>query len=328
MEQVIQHVERFDPADENMGRLIGSEHRARYWWAADIVSGKDVLDAGCGVGYGAQILARAGAKSVIGVDIDPRAVEQAKKNADSHGDTMVEGDLCNLPFEDGCFDLVVCFEVIEHLKDADKALAEFRRVLRREGMLIVSTPNPDVYVGGNEHHYREFRPHELFGAVSERFTNAVSYRQQSYLASIVEPTSDDTAAAADEPASTKLLRTASRETGAETYGIVLAGNGELPSLGSIVALGETFEVKWWLEQVTNHAREATHAAEREGAATIRLQETSAALVKANQELAQIPLLQHQIAVLQEAHSEFLSSRSWRLTAPLRWRGLRRFLRRH
>jgi len=63
--------ERFDPDSPSVG-LMDAERLARYWWAAQAVGGKDVLDTGCGVGQGARILADAGAK-VIGVSPDPVA---------------------------------------------------------------------------------------------------------------------------------------------------------------------------------------------------------------------------------------------------------------
>src|SRR5215207_137502 len=57
------HLERFDPG-AGSGRLIDAEHRGRYWWAAQVAPGRDVLDAACGTGYGSAILRTAGAKSV------------------------------------------------------------------------------------------------------------------------------------------------------------------------------------------------------------------------------------------------------------------------
>jgi 2-polyprenyl-3-methyl-5-hydroxy-6-metoxy-1,4-benzoquinol methylase len=69
--------ERFDPQAMH-GRLIEAEHLARYWWAAALEAGKRVLDAGCGTAYGSEILARAGASEVVGVDLDQAVVETAR----------------------------------------------------------------------------------------------------------------------------------------------------------------------------------------------------------------------------------------------------------
>jgi 2-polyprenyl-3-methyl-5-hydroxy-6-metoxy-1,4-benzoquinol methylase len=148
-------LERFDPG-EDAGKLIDSEHRGRYWWAAQAVAGRDVLDAGCGVGYGLEVLATAGAASVTGVDIDEGAVERARERRVAG--EILTGDLRKLPFEDESFDVVVCFETIHHVADGERALGELHRVLRPGGLLLISSPSPDVYQRGNEHHVHEYRP--------------------------------------------------------------------------------------------------------------------------------------------------------------------------
>jgi len=328
MEQAVRHPERFDPR-EGEGTLIDTEHRARYWWASRAVAGRDVLDAGCGVGYGIEILASAGASSVSGVDLDPAAVEEAERRLGGSAAAIVEGDLQDLPLDDESFDAVVCFEAIEHVEDGGRALAELRRVLRPDGLLLVSSPNPDVYPSGNEHHVHEYRPAELAAAVGEHFAHVKGYRQHAWLASTIEPADPDAASPAGERRErAEIRRTAGLEAGGETYGIVAASDRELPAVRDLVVLGSAFEVDWWSEQVTgteNHARQAlAQSAAREAAATERLRETAAALLDANQELAQIPLLRHRMEVLQEQYDhvcelcvEMQGSTSWRVTAPLR-----------
>ena len=63
---------------EMAGGLIEAEHRARYWWASAAVRGREVLDAGCGEGYGLVTLAAAGASRLIGVDLSEEAVHRAR----------------------------------------------------------------------------------------------------------------------------------------------------------------------------------------------------------------------------------------------------------
>ena len=254
------HPERFDPNGAT-GKLIDSEHRGRYWWASRVVAGKDVLDAGCGVGYGIEILASAEAARVTGVDIDLAAVEEARSRFSERAGAIVQGDLHDLQLADDSFDVIVCFETIEHLENAERALAEFRRVLRPDGLLLVSSPNPDVYPSGNEHHLHEYRPTELAAAVGEHFSYVTSYRQHAWLASVIEPAVDDvrrtTVGEWREP--WEIRRTATLEPGGETFGIIVAGDARLPVFADVVALGSTFEVDWWSEQVANGRKETEKA---------------------------------------------------------------------
>jgi 2-polyprenyl-3-methyl-5-hydroxy-6-metoxy-1,4-benzoquinol methylase len=71
------------------------------------------------------------------------------------------GDVRELPFGDGMFDLVVCFETIEHVADPERLLAELRRVMAGDGLLFVSTPNKREYLVENELHKREFSTRSL-----------------------------------------------------------------------------------------------------------------------------------------------------------------------
>ncbi len=140
---------------------LWNEHVARYLFAARPAAGKRVLDAGCGAGYGAAILAEH-ARWVSGVDIAREAVEYAQAHYERPNLAFVQGSVTALPFPEASFDLVVCFEVIEHLIDGQAMLAELRRVLAPEGICLISTPNRLYYSeargasGPNPYHFREF----------------------------------------------------------------------------------------------------------------------------------------------------------------------------
>ncbi len=354
------HPERFDP-EGTEGALIATEHVGRYWWAAQAVAGKEVLDAGCGVGYGMAILASAGAASVTGVDIDKDAVDEA---VDRLGDAFAvrQGDLRDLSLPDDAFDVVVCWETIEHMEDGERAIGEFRRVLRPGGLLLISSPNPRVYPPGNEHHVHEYPPEELAAAVGEHFSQVVGFGQHAWLASAIQ-SSDGPAGAATADAPCQVRSTASVAPGDETYGIVVASDVRLPAMSDLVVLGSAFEVSWWSEQVgaveraareqlaateqaartsleraENEARDAlaevARLAEAEQAALRRLRDSNAALLEAHQSLAQIPLLQHRMQDMREDHARQSArlqaierSKSWRLMSPLRRvRRLMRFRR--
>ena len=88
-----------------------------------------MLDAGCGVGYGSEMIARAGASRVVGVDLEPQAIATASERVGEMADFQV-GDVHDLPFDEGSFDLVVCFEVLEHLEDPEPAITALKGVLR------------------------------------------------------------------------------------------------------------------------------------------------------------------------------------------------------
>lgn len=102
--------------------------------------GLSILDAGCGSGWLSFILMRRGFK-VVGLDISrERLLKEAKRHLK---DTipLVEGDLHQLPFKKESFDIVVCAEVLEHLKNPAIGLKEINRVLKKEGRLILTIPN-------------------------------------------------------------------------------------------------------------------------------------------------------------------------------------------
>jgi SAM-dependent methyltransferase len=114
-------------------------HEAAYRAVVPFVTGADVLEAGCGEGYGADLLVRERARRVVALDYDALTaahVRNAYRTVD-----VVRGDLQRLPLRDGTVDVVVCMQVIEHLWDQPGFVAECARVLRPAGVLLVSTPN-------------------------------------------------------------------------------------------------------------------------------------------------------------------------------------------
>jgi ubiquinone/menaquinone biosynthesis C-methylase UbiE len=143
-----EHPDPFDPA-ESSGTLTDNEQRGRYSWAGQAAAGADVLDAACGNGYGSLILANAGARSVTGIDSSAEAVSTAQERLGGLG-SVVQGDVEKLPFEADSFDLVVCLEMVEHVVDAAAAVAEFRRVLRPGGVLLISSSNLGLYLGDEQ----------------------------------------------------------------------------------------------------------------------------------------------------------------------------------
>jgi SAM-dependent methyltransferase len=138
-----------------------NEHLARYAFAARLARGKRVLDAGSGAGYGSAELAKSAAM-VLGVDRSAEAVHFAWENYRLPNLRFAQASVAALPLADAAFDLVVAFEVIEHLEQWHEFLLEVRRVLVPTGQFIVSTPNKLYYAetreqaGPNPFHHHEF----------------------------------------------------------------------------------------------------------------------------------------------------------------------------
>ena len=169
--------------DRQRGELVHAQHLARYLFAARFARSRDVLDAACGEGYGTALLGGAGADSATGIDIDAQTVQHARETYPGH--RFEQGDVARLPFPDGAFGLVVSFETLEHVEDAAAALAEFRRVLRADGLLIASTPNSERYMTDNEFHVREFTQPEFEDLLRPHFSDVRMLYQQDWLTSAV-----------------------------------------------------------------------------------------------------------------------------------------------
>ncbi|CAN5800560.1 class I SAM-dependent methyltransferase [soil metagenome] len=138
-------------------------HEVVYQRLAHRCAGRDVLEAGFGEGYGADLLADL-ARSVTGVDYDESAVAHVRARYPRVA--VHQGNLAALPLPDASVDVVVNFQVIEHLWDQPQFVSECLRVLRPSGVLMMSTPNritftPDSDTPLNPFHTRELNAAEL-----------------------------------------------------------------------------------------------------------------------------------------------------------------------
>jgi SAM-dependent methyltransferase len=158
-----------------------NEHVARYRFAACFAAGADVLDAGCGAGYGSAELGEAA--SVVGIDLSADAVMHAKGIFGGPRVRFLRAACETLPFADGSFDLVLAFEVIEHLVGWREMIEEARRVLRPKGLLLVSTPNKAYYAetraadGPNPVHVHECESGEFRAALAAVFRHVRLWSQ-------------------------------------------------------------------------------------------------------------------------------------------------------
>jgi SAM-dependent methyltransferase len=138
-------------------------HEVVYERLATRCAGRDVLEAGCGEGYGADLIAGV-ARRVVAVDYDEAAVAHVRGRY-PRVDVM-QANLAELPLPDASVDVVVNFQVIEHLWDQGQFVRECLRVLRPSGLLMVSTPNRITFSPGrdtpiNPFHTRELNADEL-----------------------------------------------------------------------------------------------------------------------------------------------------------------------
>ncbi len=161
---------------------LWSEHQARYAFAASLGATGDVLDIGCGAGYGTARLAGF-SRRATGIDIAPDAIAYACRHYDLPNLHFAAASCLALPFAASRFQLVVAFEVIEHLADYRRMVAEAQRVLAPGGWFVVSTPNRDYYaetrasVGPNPFHEHEFDTVEFRAVLEERFASVRLFDQ-------------------------------------------------------------------------------------------------------------------------------------------------------
>lgn len=167
--------------------LANIDHMLRYAFASSFVKGKRVLDISSGNGYGSQYLAIMGAKEVVGIDSDPKAIDFASRFYHHSCVTYINGDAHKLDMlEDASFDLIVSFETIEHLQHPRLFLLELRRLLKTGGQLFISCPNDyRVTISSwlSEYHLHKFRFNEFRDLFLHIFQEGVFLGQNFTVAS-------------------------------------------------------------------------------------------------------------------------------------------------
>jgi SAM-dependent methyltransferase len=341
--------ERFIPSSME-GELTEAEHFARYRYAASQVKGKRVLDAGCGMAYGSALLREAGAASVVGIDIATSVLDAVRDDMPD-GVELCAGDVTSLDLPDDSFDVVVCFELIEHVEQQDRAVAELRRVLTADGLLIISSPNRKAYVPGNPYHVHEYEPEELRAALSERFAHVRLVRQHGFIGSAVLTDEELERADGTELDGLAVSKVVAQTPGQETYTLALGSDAALPDPPGTMVLTGLVEVRHWVDlyaEQQNVLRRQHEHMDNSDRLLAELGELRDRLREAEQQLAVVPELTRDVertraererqeaverelevalherdewrAEAERAHSinrGMTSSASWKVTRPVR-----------
>ena len=173
---------------------LWNEHFSRYSFAARLARRKRVLDVGCGAGYGTHELALT-AREATGIDCSAEAIAYARQHYTKENLRFETASATELPFPDQSFDLVVAFEVIEHLTEWLTLLTEARRVLAPGGQLVISTPNKLYYAesrqqsGPNPFHTHEFELEEFRAALAAVFPHVSMFLENHAESILFQPES-------------------------------------------------------------------------------------------------------------------------------------------
>lgn len=167
--------ERILPAREGEISIVFSRHRFAYEYVQQFVENKTIIDVGCGTGYGCKILAEK-ADLVFGIDHDKEAVNYCKSNYAAPNIQYFEMDANSFEFGRQ-FDIAVSFQVIEHMHNLDKFVEQLKRVVKRDGMVFISTPNvrqpqkDKEDKEANPFHFNEMNYTQFQKLISEKFSS-------------------------------------------------------------------------------------------------------------------------------------------------------------
>jgi len=212
--------ERFIPS-EGIQNIIQLEHYHRYYAIKNLLEDKVVLDIASGEGYGSYFMSKY-AKKIIGVDISSETVEHAKNKYSNENLEFIEGDVTEIPLDKNIFDVVVSFETLEHHDKHEEMLSEVSRVLKKDGILIISTPDKinfnKTYDQDNEYHIKELEKEEFESLMKKFFSYTRFFFQKITYGSLITGT--------DEKVSSEILNVNNDfgDTFKPIYNICIASN--------------------------------------------------------------------------------------------------------
>jgi len=171
--------EKWDSVEQYLEYL---RHLAAYkLFAKDFIdlNNKFILEIGCGTGYGADYLSKF-ASNFVAIDISKVNISCCQTNYPKENLIFMVADATKLPFKDDQFDVVISFQVIEHIEPVLTYLSEIKRVLKAGGIFVCSTPNKKLRLlpfqkPWNPEHKKEFSSKEFKKLLSKRFENVKVY---------------------------------------------------------------------------------------------------------------------------------------------------------
>ncbi len=154
-------------------------HLQRYEWVLPHVQKLNCLDDGCGSGYGTHYLAENGIGTIIGIDLSDNAIEYANKHCKTEKCMFKQMDALNLEFEDKYFDVVISFDVLEHISEEKQVafISEVARVLNDDGVAYIGCPNATVSVAHNKFHLKELSKKEFESLLQTSFKEVTIFGQ-------------------------------------------------------------------------------------------------------------------------------------------------------
>jgi 2-polyprenyl-3-methyl-5-hydroxy-6-metoxy-1,4-benzoquinol methylase len=216
--------------------IIIIEHLHRYAIAKDLITPEDlVLDIACGEGYGCSLMAKK-AKTVFGVDISEKTVEHAIRKYTTANCNFKIGSVTDIPFDNQLFDVVSSFETIEHIAEHEKMMQEVNRVMKPNGLFIVSSPDKMNYADipnyKNPFHVKELYKNEFIELVSRYFTHIQVLSQNASLSSIIAP-EESADGFVQYNGDFKDISNSSTVT-PSVYNLIIASNAPIPQLPASV----------------------------------------------------------------------------------------------
>ena len=306
------------------------EHIHRYLFAGQVSSGKQVLDIASGEGYGSAMLARTAAH-VTGVDISSEAILHAKEKYKASNLEFLVGSCSAIPLSDGCIDVVVSFETIEHHDQHEAMMFEIKRVLKPGGLLVISCPDKLEYSDkpaySNEYHVKELYRDEFVKLLENYFKNQIVFGQRASYGSLI--LHEDVVCLSETYRLANCDMPAIPGLSNAVYLIAIATDGVIPPVKvglldqDILSINEITERDAWIVKLSKTVESLVidRDSQKEGIGLLQ-----GSLEKLAQERdEQVSQLNRMVAEsekrLDEIRTELsvvYKSKSWRVTSPLRW----------